>query len=125
MIYYACIRETTICRLQSGMNIENMKLVNSLRNRIKSIVPQKVWNYGTYLFLRIFRKEESYLFKIKSDLFSDSYTNRSKFEKEISYMKSKQKLYSFPYSFIEKYDQKMIQVHCDNNVQMFYVIHMI
>lgn len=100
-----------------------MGLGSALRKKIQNIMPQRIWEYGTYFYLKIFRKEESNLFRVRMDLFSDSYKYKSKFEKEISYMKDKQKLYMFPYSFIEKYNSETIEVFYDNAVQMPYVMH--
>lgn len=95
----------------------------NMKNFIKRIVPEKIWNYCTWLYLLIFNRKESYLFKLKLDLFSDSFKNKSEFKKEISYMKEKNKLFMFPYPFIEKYKLEDVQAFYDDNVKMPYVMH--
>ncbi len=94
-----------------------------MKEKIKSIVPESIWRKLTYLYLLLSHSEERYTYRLKMKLFYTEYPRLKKYHNEIEYMKRNDKLFMFPYSFIEKYQKGDIDVLFDQETELPYVYH--
>lgn len=93
-----------------------------IKEMLKKIFPEKIWGYLTYIYLVLIRSEERYDYRLKMLLFYDDYTRLQDYHEEILYMKRKNQLTMFPYSFTEKYKNRDVEVLFDEKLQLPYVL---
>ena len=94
-----------------------------MKEIIKKAIPEYLWKWLTYIYLLLIRSNECYDYRIKMKLFGRDYERLPEYCDEINYMKKKNKLVMFPYPFIEKYQNRKINVLFDPDLKLHYVIH--
>lgn len=77
-----------------------------------------------YLYYCLLRSAEKRDLKMKIDLFDPKYKYKDSYTQEIQYMKDRDIITMFPYSFREKYNDLPIDVFWDNKKKLHYVIHL-
>lgn len=76
------------------------------------------------LYLKAIKSENIKNYQMMKEIFSPFFKFKKQYKEEIDFLKKRKNITMFPYPFIEKYKCNDIEVYRDEDVQMYYVLHM-